>query len=326
MAASDRMRMHRIGFTCALLGAATLVGCGGEFVHSNPFDPAVPVTLRIEGPDKTVAQFDTVRFKLTTDPAYDFGAVVWSATGGLEKLDENGTFRAPRIGLYSGPVQITAALGPRKAQTTVMVTYQPASFRMYSCADSSRTITITALDTVGGACATVYDARGGFISSNSSPPLPIIATSLDTSIATINVLSSGVRSVRNGTTRVVYRANGISDTLNVVVRQRLASLTLTPPPCPAGLITMKVGSTVQLNLSTPGFDATGHPMADTTEAQAALASARWWRSGSDRVTVSPDGLVTAVYPYGGGDYVGYSWQGDQIFTSSVAWCFVMVEP
>ena len=86
MAASDPVRARRVAVCVALIGAVAVADCGGgEYVHSNPFDPVVPVTLRIEGPDKTVAQFDTVRFKVVTDPVYDYGSAVWSATGGLEK-------------------------------------------------------------------------------------------------------------------------------------------------------------------------------------------------------------------------------------------------
>jgi hypothetical protein len=332
MAASDHVRARRVAITLALLCSPALVDCGGgEFVRSNPFDPVVPVSLRIEGPDKTVAQFDTVRFKVTTDPAYDHDSAVWSVTGVLEKLDENGTFRAPRIGQYSGPVQVTATIGPRKAQATIMVTYQPASFRMRGCADSSRTIEISALDTIAQACATVYDARGGVISVWGIP-IPIVATPLDTSIAT-TPNAAQVRSVRNGTTRVVYSFNGVLDTLSVVVRQRVTSMTISPSSCSDKSLIMPLGSTLQLKVGAPAFDATGNPVTDSTEIQNAIATARWG-TNSSYVSITSGGLVTAVFPsvnpppyFSFYAIVGYSWRRNPVsdtYGSTV--CYIAVAP
>lgn len=333
MAASDHVRARRIAITVALLCSPGLANCGGgELLRNNPFDPVVPVTLRVEGPDKTVAQFDTVRFKVITDPAYDYGSAVWSATGGLDKLDESGTFRAPRIGLYAGPVQVTATIGPRKAQATIMVTYQPASFRMRSCADSSRTIVISALQTTAEACATVYDARGGVISVWGIP-IPLVATPLDPSIATAPNAAQ-VRSVRNGTTKVVYSFNGVFDTLTVVVRQRVTSLTISPSSCSDKSLIMKLGSTLQLTLGAPAFDATGNPVTDTTEIQDAIATASWWHSGTGYVSITRDGLVTAQFPsvrpppfFTSYATVGYSWRRNPISdTYGNTVCYIAVAP
>jgi len=328
MAASDPVRMRCVAFITALLCSAALVACGGpEFVHSNPFDPSVPVTLRINGPDKTVAQFDTVRFKVVTDPAYDYGSAVWSATGGLEKLDDNGTFRAPRIGQFSGPVQVTATLGPRTAQATVMVTYQPVSFRMRSCADSSRTITINALDTTAVACATVYDARGGVISVYGMP-ISVVARSLDTSVAAVPTPAQ-VKSVANGTTKVVYSFNNVSDTLDVVVRQEVTTMTISPSSCSDRSISMKVGSTLQLSLGAPAFDATGHPVTDPTLIQDAIASAGWWMGPRGTVSITQSGLVTAVYPSLPNDFelVGYDWHRNPRYdTFGTTVCNILVVP
>jgi hypothetical protein len=336
MAASDPVRARRVAVCVALIGAVAVADCGGgEYVHSNPFDPVVPVTLRIEGPDKTVAQFDTVRFKVVTDPVYDYGSAVWSATGGLEKLDENGTFRAPRTGQFSGPVQVTATLGPRKAQATVMVTYQPASFRMRNCTDGSRTIQISALDSTAQPCVTVYDARGGIISVYGIP-ISLVATSLDTSVAAVPNPGQ-VRSVGNGTTKVVYSFNGISDTLAVVVRQQVTSLTISPSSCSDRTLLIPVGTTVQLTLGAPAFDATGHPVTDPTEIQNAIASAGWYM-GSDSpfyITLTQGGLVTGAFqsiipgnPYGSVfATVGYFWRrnsGGDTFGGSI--CYIGVTP
>jgi hypothetical protein len=324
MAASDRLRRSRHAALVAVVCAIALVDCG-EFVRTNPFDPNVPVTLRIEGPTQTVAQFDTVRFTVTTSPEYDHDPAVWSVTSGfLEKLDENGTFRAPRIGVYSGPVQVTARIGTRSTFTSLQVTYQPASFRMFSCDDSSRTIGISSLDATANACGTAYDARGAVLNTYGPPPVSLVATSLDPSTVTIGLQPAQVRSVRNGATKVVYSWNGRADTLSVSVRQKVASLKVTPAACGDinAPLRMTLGSTLQLSLGPEAYDSTGHPVTDDVAVQAALSLARWY-SSRGYVTVSADGFVTPYFA--GYEILGYTLPRSQYTINSGGGCYLVIE-
>jgi len=326
MAASDHARVRRVAVTMAVLCAAALVACSGEFARNNPFDPAVPVELHIEGPDKTVAQFDTVHFTLVTEPDFDHGPVEWTASRELEKLDENGTFRAPRVFGVGGFVDITARTAARTATKRITISYQPASFRVHNCADTtSRTIELAALDTTAFVCATVYDARGGILDpAYGFQPIPLVTRSLDTSVVTTESPSgtNAVRSVGNGTTQVVYSFNGVPDTMTVVVHQRVAYFTRTPTTCSDYSITMPVGSTMQLTVGTPAFDVTGHPVTDPAEIQAALASVSW-ASVNGNVSVTPAGLVTAKNQ--GFDTVVYYLTSAQNFVPYGP-CFVTVTP
>ena len=325
MAASDRVRTGRKAGLVAIVCAVALVDCG-DFVRTNPFDPSVPVTLRIDGPTQTVAQFDTVRFTVTTTPEYDHEPAVWSVTGGfLEKLDENGTFRAPRIGVYSGPAQVTARIATRSTFTSVQVTYKPASFRMFSCDDSSRTIAVSSLDATANACGTAYDAHGGVLNTYGAPAVtPLVATSLDATTVAIGVQPTQVRSIRNGTTKVVYSWNGMTDTLAVAVRQKVATLKVTPAACGDAdvRLRMTLGSTAQLSLGPEAYDSTGHPVTDTVAVQAAVSLARWY-SSRGLVTISADGIVTSYFQ--GYDVLGYALPRSPYTINSGGWCFLVVE-
>jgi len=88
---SERTRIGRAAVVIAALVSGMTASSCGEFTHNNPFDPAVPVTLTIHGPDSAFSQFDTLRFTVTTDPVYDYDDVEWLISG-LQKIDNNGTW------------------------------------------------------------------------------------------------------------------------------------------------------------------------------------------------------------------------------------------
>lgn len=64
-----------------LIGAALLVAalaCGDPYVHTNPYDPAVPVEFSITGPDTLFSYAELAQFTAATSPAFPDSAITWT--------------------------------------------------------------------------------------------------------------------------------------------------------------------------------------------------------------------------------------------------------
>jgi len=300
MAGSDRSRIaNRLGASVALAAMLMANSCA-DFAHTNPFDPAVPVTLTLSGPDSTFAQFDTVRFKVTTDPAYDYDPPEWSLDG-LVRLDNNGTYQVRAITAYgSEPTQVTISvkIGPRTATKTVTVTFRPKTLQVRNCADDSRNVTFTALGPQSGMalCTNVLDARGGVIATTADvPPYTLAARALDTTV--VQAFARGLTPITNGTSLVVFTYGPVSDTVNVTVKQKATWLTISPGIC--STTPLSIGQPVQLSVGAPGFDVYHTPLVDPTLAQREGQDMRWQLTWYDStkappVNVTPLGLVTPM--------------------------------
>jgi hypothetical protein len=65
----------------AALGAALLAGalaCGDKFVHTNPYDPAVPVEIAIKGPDTLFSAQEVGNYTAQVSPAWPDTGFVWA--------------------------------------------------------------------------------------------------------------------------------------------------------------------------------------------------------------------------------------------------------
>jgi hypothetical protein len=288
------------------------VGCG-EFVRNNPFDPAVPVTLTLSGPDSAFAQLDTLRFTVATDPAYDFDPPEWTVVN-LEPLGEPGTFRVRKAdGDATGAsygASVSVRIGQRTVTKLVGVNLKPVSFAVRNCADGSDSVLLESLEQIGMACWTAYDARGLALGSSTFLLPGAVARSLDAAV----VLAEGYgqfKAMGNGTTKLVYEWLGTADTLNVTVKQKVAIATPTPPACLVTLGTaLAVGDTMRVGIGPTYYDSTSHPILDSATIEAARATPPQWRdvgTGTPHATITPDGLVTAISP--GYAYFGSIWQG-----------------
>jgi hypothetical protein len=312
-----------------MLGLLAAMGACGEFPHSNPVDPVVPVTLKVVGPDSSYAQFDTLRFSLETSPEFDHEAPLWEVQGILQKVDDLGTYEAPQSS-GSGEVTtaiITARLGSRRASKSVVVTYWPRSFRVTNCTDGSDTLLLENIIEVRTACTELRDVRGGLIAI-APPPLQRLptATSLDTSIVRVtdDLL---LWPLRNGTARIEYSQGGFYDTLTVVVRQTVAYLTPTPTACwryDSVPLRMPLGTSMQLTIGAPGYDVYRSPVVDSALVQSAIDEVRWVAtSPSDPVSVTPNGLVTARSS--GATTITAEFPGRKVGSGSVAFCSIVVQ-
>jgi hypothetical protein len=65
----------------ALLGAMVIVAffaCGDPYLHTNPYDPAVPVQVNITGPDSLFSYGEVAQYSVRTIPAFSDSAITWN--------------------------------------------------------------------------------------------------------------------------------------------------------------------------------------------------------------------------------------------------------
>lgn len=64
-----------------LFGAVLVVGaiaCGDPYLHTNPYDPAVPVEIDISGPDTLFSYAELGQFTVRTVPGFPDSAIAWT--------------------------------------------------------------------------------------------------------------------------------------------------------------------------------------------------------------------------------------------------------
>jgi hypothetical protein len=308
MAVSELKRIGRAAFVAFAVAVGIAASSCGEYVRNNPFDPAVPVTLTIHGPDSAFAQFDTLRFTVTTDPVYDYDDVQWES-GGLQKIDNNGMYQVGPTSVFGGratTVPVTVRIGTRTATKNVYINFKPVGFSARFCGDVGRAVLLDGgrtaiLDWIGesvNVCANILDARGGIITTSLSPQSA--ARPLDTTIVKLGTYGT-LAAVGNGTTGVVFTNGSLVDTVKVTVRQSAYRLTVTPsacmPPPFTPTMVMTLGDTLRLTLGPPAYDVGGTQITDAAIIQQAVASAMWGPDpfqGAVAIGVTSDGLVTAT--------------------------------
>jgi hypothetical protein len=75
-----RRSARRRGFALAGFAAAvSVVACGDPYLHTNPYDPDVPVAIVINGPDTLYSLSELAQYGATITPAFPDSAVTWLA-------------------------------------------------------------------------------------------------------------------------------------------------------------------------------------------------------------------------------------------------------
>ena len=185
------------GRTVAWLAlAVAMLGCG-DYPRDNPFDPAVPLYLRIDGPTELTAVGETVQLTLHTSPATS-EAPVWHAlvaNGTVQvSIDQSGRLTVnsdpalpdPWIVGARQPILVTAELGSgrRSATTLVYFAHQATGLRADDCA-GHKTITLDSLHSTAPICATYVDPRG--VLFQRTPVDPLYATARDSSVIALPI-------------------------------------------------------------------------------------------------------------------------------------------
>ena len=141
---------------------------------------------------------------------------------------------------------------------------------------SPDSLSFEALATTAGLEATVYD-RQGRVLVDASPSWH----SSGPAVASVD-RAGQVTSVDNGSAYIVATAGDARDSVRVSVRQRPASLAISPGDDPLSFESLRD----TIRLSAEVLDANGHPIAGVAAA---------WSAGDTSVaTIDPDGLVTAM--------------------------------
>ena len=134
-------------------------------------------------------------------------------------------------------------------------------------------VNLTAIGQTIRLSATVYDNTNARI-----PEAEVSWTSSDSTVATVSTQGL-VKAVNNGIAQISARSGNISNSINATVSQIPTSIAIEPMT-----VLMRTGETVQLQATV--LDSSHHPVA--------AATVSWRSSDTKVVTVSAQGLVTAV--------------------------------
>lgn len=122
------MRTHR---TFVLLGVALAmlaVACyDGPFAHTNPNDPAVQFTMRLESDRDTISPGDPeAQFTLVTEPAMPGYQPLWTVTNDtLVTHEANGLFTLFDVPEFPLTVTVTARFMNKSTTRTLVIAPTP---------------------------------------------------------------------------------------------------------------------------------------------------------------------------------------------------------
>jgi hypothetical protein len=100
----------RAGLLRSAIIAAAAVSCEAPYVRTNPYDPNVPVTITITGPDTLFSAFEVGTYTATTTPAFPDSALAWPGVGDPGRstgLQNTG----PPLWPATATVRVQAAIG-----------------------------------------------------------------------------------------------------------------------------------------------------------------------------------------------------------------------
>jgi hypothetical protein len=103
----SRQRVARNARSVPIITAALIVAvaCGDPYLHTNPYDPAVPVEFNFTGPDTLFSYGELAQYSVQTTPSFSDTAVQWAIDtvtihrgGNLDTNLGGGTFNNPGTG------------------------------------------------------------------------------------------------------------------------------------------------------------------------------------------------------------------------------------
>jgi hypothetical protein len=236
------MITRRVAVAGAALAAA--IACG-DYAHTNLYDPAVPVTIVIAGPDTLFSNEELAYYTAQITPSFPDSAISW---GGATPI--GGTDSAAFITNYPPlyPLTATAVVSASLGQQDTVVAIDGSALPTFVWRHSaSKNVVITqrvvriqlrcpdthACDTLSAGSAWSvwvdgFDAIGQEIwslKSATANPLtgPAIATFAvrDTTIASVapvGIRAANVTALRTGTTWIVASRGPLLDSLQLVVQ------------------------------------------------------------------------------------------------------------
>jgi hypothetical protein len=200
----------------AIAAAASLLLLGCEpYERVNPLDPALPLEVRIEGPDTIFSVNDTVAYRAVTDSDRADLPFVWSVSdlGRLKVVDAaTGTITS----LTNGEARVRATLGSRTYEKTVVVSQRPVRLRLTS---PNPVTEFASLGEGADFNAAVVDERGVPVPGGT---VGLVWTSLNPAVA--DVVNGRVTARGNGETWIRATVGTRVDSALVRVQQVPTSL------------------------------------------------------------------------------------------------------
>jgi hypothetical protein len=205
-----------------LIVAAGLVvafACGDPYLHTNPYDPAVPVDVTITGPDSLFSYGEIAQFGVETIPAFPDSAVIWTIDtvtvhrgGNLDTIIGGMSYPNPGAGDTIVPGDsIFKPLGLGGFQSLA------PPLEPKSVTGEAWSVWVDGFDALG---RQIYTLTGATTNPPGSPPIATFV-SRDTTIAAVtpvHIRAATVTALRSGTTWVVATRGTLLDSLQVVVR------------------------------------------------------------------------------------------------------------
>jgi hypothetical protein len=202
--------LYAFGVAPAILFAAAC----GDYARTNPLDPGYPLALELVGPDTIYSLNDTIHFQLVTEPARPDLTFTWT-TSDAQRLAPIEAAPGSFASMANGVVRIGAEFGAHRVEREIIVAQRPIALRI----QAPPTRELTSLGEILTVSAAAVDAR--------NTPVPGSAADLQWSSAApavAEVAAGRVTARANGSTWIRASSLGHSDSIEVRVRQRPASL------------------------------------------------------------------------------------------------------
>lgn len=247
MTGDSRGRAWLAGATLCALACA----CGADYMHTNPYDPEVPVTITLTGPDTLFSLAEIGTYVAHTSPAFPDSSVsfatsdtviftpagpgnflssappLWPATHEVTVIAQLGlTDTTISVSYHGIPMTIQTKIPRHTASKTVILTQRVTRIAL-RCPDTHACDTLSA-GGVWPVWSDGFDADGlrvyAFFSATANPatgPAFVTFTSRDStvaSVAPVGTRAANVTARKPGTTWIVGSRDALRDSLMLVVR------------------------------------------------------------------------------------------------------------
>ncbi len=215
--------------------ATVLLGCHLEepFVRDNHWDPDASATKTLIAPDSTFSIGERFTVTLLADPPLPPGVpgILWTSNGVANPETQvfaggYGEFVVSRAHAGYLPVAVSARFGDAIVSTTVMVGQKLATFDLF-CGSAAAPVACDAVPLAVGATravgSTMRDANTNDLVHREFLMQRAVTTSRDPAVLSAAPTSANangvwtVRGVAPGTTWLVVAADGVRDSVRVVV-------------------------------------------------------------------------------------------------------------
>jgi hypothetical protein len=223
----------------AVVALLLSLACGEPFLHTNPYDPAVPITVTLDGPDTLFSSFEQAFYTAHADPpVFPDTAFFYQSSSPLILQAAPGSFTVLATPLYPDAFGVEVAVGLGAIDTAKgVIAFRHSVTRTIYLSQRIRQIKLRCPDThvcdpmPVGATWSVWvdptDSLGHEIQayfssvSNAATGTPLVIYSVrDSTIASVVPLGTRVGTVtalKTGTTWILGTRGPLVDSMQLVV-------------------------------------------------------------------------------------------------------------